>query len=283
MTSPRAPRDSSPWSDLDRPPLREAALRSALVVDGSLWRDLRVVDRTASTNADVAAAARAGSPEGLVMLAEEQTAGRGRAGRTWRAPARSGLALSVLLRPPLPRESWGWLPLLAGVSVTAALREPSGLDLGLKWPNDVLVDGERKLAGVLAEVVEDAVVLGLGLNVSLRRAELPVPTATSLALEGSEMLDRDPVVRAVLRELARRYRGFVTAGGDPDGPTAETGLRSAYRSACVTLGRSVRVELPGDREVSGEAVDIDRSGRLLVRSADGTTNALAAGDVAHVR
>jgi BirA family biotin operon repressor/biotin-[acetyl-CoA-carboxylase] ligase len=272
-----------PWSDLDRPPLREAALRSALVVDGSLWRDLRVVDGTASTNADVAAAARAGAPEGLVVLAEEQTAGRGRAGRTWQAPARSGLALSVLLRPTVPRESWGWLPLLAGVSVTAALREPSGLDLGLKWPNDVLVDGERKLAGVLAEVVEDAVVLGLGLNVSLRAAELPVPTATSLALEGSEMLDRDPVVRAVLRELARRYRAFVTAGGDPDGPTEGTGLRSAYRSACVTLGRTVRVELPGEREVSGEAVDVDRSGRLLVRDQDGTTNALAAGDVAHVR
>jgi BirA family biotin operon repressor/biotin-[acetyl-CoA-carboxylase] ligase len=272
-----------PWTDLDRPPLREAALRSALVVDGSLWRDLRVVERTPSTNADVAAAARGGSPEGLVVLAEEQTAGRGRAGRTWQAPPRSGLALSVLLRPPVPRESWGWLPLLAGLSVTAALRAPSGLDLGLKWPNDVLVDGERKLAGVLAEVVEDAVVLGIGLNVSLRRAELPVPTATSLALEGSEMLDRDPVVRAVLRELARRYRGFVTAGGDPDAPTDETGLRSAYRSACVTLGRVVRVELPGDRELVGEAVDVDRSGRLLVRAEDGTTNALAAGDVAHVR
>jgi BirA family transcriptional regulator, biotin operon repressor / biotin---[acetyl-CoA-carboxylase] ligase len=87
----------------------------------------------------------------------------------------------------------------------------------------------------------------------------------------------------VLRELARRYRGFVTAEGDPDGPTEATGLRSAYRSACVTLGRAVRVELPGDREVTGEAVDVDRSGRLLVRDEDGTTNALAAGDVAHVR
>jgi BirA family transcriptional regulator, biotin operon repressor / biotin---[acetyl-CoA-carboxylase] ligase len=253
------------------------------VTDGGLWADVRVVGETGSTNADVAAAARAGAPEGLVIAAELQTAGRGRSDRTWQAPLRSGLAVSVLLRPPVPRETWGWLPLLAGVAVVGPVAALSGLDLGLKWPNDVLVESERKLAGVLAEVVEDAVVLGLGLNVSLRRAELPVPTATSLALEESEMLDRDPVVRAVLRELARRYRGFVTAGGDPDGPTEETGLRSAYRSACVTLGRAVRVELPGGREVSGEAVDIDRSGRLLVRAEDGTTNALAAGDVAHVR
>ena len=273
---------TSPWTDLERPPLRAAALRTALVGAGSLWSDLRVVASTGSTNADVAAAARGGAPEGQVLVAEEQTAGRGRAGRTWSAPLRSGLAVSVLLRPSVPRESWGWLPLLVGVSVTAALRAPTGLDLGLKWPNDVLVDGERKLAGVLAEVVDDAVVVGLGLNVSVRRAELPVAGATSLVLEGSEVTDRDPVLRAVLRELDRRYRAFLTAGGDPDGPTEATGLRSAYRTACVTLGRQVRVELPGGRTLEGEATDVDRSGRLLVRTGAGV-RALAAGDVVHVR
>ena len=267
----------SPWRDLDRPPLRESALRTALVVPGALWTDVRVVEETASTNADVAAAARAGAPAGLVLAAERQSAGRGRAGRAWDAPARSGLAVSVLLRPTAPRETWGWLPLLAGLAVVGPLAAMSGLDLGLKWPNDVLVAGERKLAGLLAEVVDDAVVVGLGLNVSLRADELPVPTATSLALEGSDVVDRDPVLRAVLRDLAERYRAFEAAGG-----AAAAGLADAYRAVCGTLGRQVRVELPGDRTLQGEAVDVDGAGRLVVRTEDGMTT-LAAGDVVHLR
>jgi BirA family biotin operon repressor/biotin-[acetyl-CoA-carboxylase] ligase len=268
----------SPWRDLDRPPLRESAIRAALVAAGSPWTTVRVVEETGSTNADVAAAARAGAPAGLVLAADRQTAGRGRAGRVWQAPARSGLAVSVLLRPTAPRETWGWLPLLAGLAVVGPLAPMSGLDLGLKWPNDVLVSGERKLAGLLAEVVDDAVVVGLGLNVSLRPDELPVPTATSLALEGSDVVDRDPVLRAVLRGLAERYRAFEAAGGD----AAAAGLADAYRSACRTLGRQVRVELPGDRTLSGEAVAVDDAGRLVVRTADGMTT-LAAGDVVHLR
>jgi BirA family transcriptional regulator, biotin operon repressor / biotin---[acetyl-CoA-carboxylase] ligase len=121
-------------------------------------------------------------------------------------------------------------------------------------------------------------VLGLGLNVSLRADELPVPTATSLALEGSDVVDRDPVLRAVLRGLGDRYRAFEAAGGD----AAAAGVAEAYRSACRTLGRQVRVELPGDRTVRGEAVDVDDAGRLVLRTANGMTT-LAAGDVVHLR
>jgi BirA family biotin operon repressor/biotin-[acetyl-CoA-carboxylase] ligase len=247
------------------------------VVDEGVWTDLRVVEETGSTNADVAAAARAGAPQGLVVAAELQTAGRGRVDRTWQAPLRSGLAVSVLLRPPVPRETWGWLPLLAGVSVVGPVSAMSGLELGLKWPNDVLVD-DRKLAGLLAEVVDDAVVLGLGLNVSLRADELPVPAATSLALEGSTSTDREPVLRAWLRELARQYRAFVAAGGDAE----RAGLLAAYRAACTTIGRTVRVSMPGDQIVEGEAVDVDAEARLVVRTGDGL-QAVAAGDVVHVR
>ena len=268
---------TSPWRDLDRPPLRVAALQSALTGAGSLWTEVRVLEHTASTNADVAAAARAGTAEGLVVTAELQTAGRGRATRSWQAPLRSGLAVSVLLRPPVPRDSWGWLPLLTGLAVVTPVAEMSGLELGLKWPNDVLVD-DRKLAGVLAEVVDDTVVLGIGLNVSLRADELPVPTATSLVLEGSDITDREPLLRAVLREPEGRYRAFVAADGDVE----RAGLLTAYRSACWTLGRQVRVTLPGGRSLEGAAVDVDLAGRLVVRTADGVQS-LAAGDVVHVR
>lgn len=261
------------WSDLDRPPLRGAALSRALVGAGSMWSEVRLVMATPSTNGDVAAAARAGAAAGLVVVAESQTAGRGRLDRSWQAPARSGLTFSVLLRPGVPRSRWAWLPLLAGLAVADAVRAVGLLDATVKWPNDVLV-AHRKLAGVLAEVVDDAVVVGLGINVSLRADELPVPSATSLALAGSATTDRDTVLRATLRSLERRYGQWV------EGASA---LGAEYRSASATIGRQVRVELPGARSLEGEAADVDGAGRLVVRAPDGTLTALSAGDVVHLR
>ncbi|MGZ4595017.1 MAG: biotin--[acetyl-CoA-carboxylase] ligase [Actinomycetes bacterium] len=269
---------TSPFRDLDRPPLREAALRQALVSDGTLWTEVRVAATSASTNADVAAAARTGAPEGLVVVAEQQTAGRGRLNRAWQSPPRAGLTFSVLLRPTFPAATWGWLPLLVGLAVAGPLRTLTGLDVRLKWPNDVLV-GERKLGGILTEVTGDgAVVAGIGLNVSLRPDELPVPTATSLVIEGSEVVDRDPVLRAVLREIERRYGELVRAGGAA-GPS---GLRADYREACTTLGRQVRVELPGAQVIEGTATDLDEEGRLVVDGPAGRET-VGAGDVVHVR
>jgi BirA family biotin operon repressor/biotin-[acetyl-CoA-carboxylase] ligase len=257
----------SPYSDLDRPPLSGPALRRALVVPGGFWTDIQVKTETGSTNADAARAAREGAPEGLVVVAERQTAGRGRYDRRWESPPRAGLTLSVLLRPP--RIS-GWLPLLAGVALVETVRRLGEVDAVLKWPNDLLVDG-RKCAGVLAESVGDAVVVGIGLNVTLRAPELPVPAATSLQLAGAACTDRDPLLRALLRTLADRYLRWRA---DPDG----SGLAQAYRLHCATLGRRVTVSLPGGGRLTGTADDIDSAGRLVV---DGT--AVAAGDVVHVR
>ena len=265
------------FSDLDRPPLRERDLQRALIRPSGPWTSVRVADSVTSTNAEVASLARAGAPSGLVLVAEQQTAGRGRLDRVWTAPARSGLTLSVLLRPAsVSPGASGWFPLLAGVAVAGALGPLAELDVRLKWPNDVLV-GERKLAGILAERVDDAVVLGIGLNVSLRADELPVPTATSLHLEDSAVVDRMPVLLAVLRSMARLYDEFVAATGNAEA----SGLRSSYRGLCATLGRPVRAELPGGHVVTGTAVDVDESGRLVVRTADGA-EPIGAGDVVHV-
>ncbi|MGN6332590.1 MAG: biotin--[acetyl-CoA-carboxylase] ligase [Motilibacteraceae bacterium] len=271
-----------PYSDLSRPPLRQASLARGLLVPGGLWTSVRVVPVTGSTNADVAAAASRGEPEGLVLVAEEQRSGRGRLDRVWQMPARAGLLFSVLLRPPLEPARWGWLPLLAGVACAEAVESVTGVEAALKWPNDVMV-GERKLAGILAERRAgdggaDALVLGIGLNVSLSGEELPVPTATSLALETDEPVDRDPVLRAVLRALEHRYRRFVGAGGDPE----RSRLLEEYRARCATIGREVRVLLPADRELRGRAVDVDGEGRLVVEGPDGPVP-VAAGDVVHVR
>jgi BirA family biotin operon repressor/biotin-[acetyl-CoA-carboxylase] ligase len=268
---------TSPFTDLDRPPLRAAALRRALVSGDGLWTDVRVVESSPSTNAEVSAAAQDGAPEGLVVVAESQTAGRGRRDRSWTTPPRAGLTFSVLLRPTFPTAGWGWLPLLAGLAVATPLSTLSEVAVRLKWPNDVLV-GERKLGGILGEVVGAGVVVGIGLNISLRADELPVPTATSLAIEGSAVVDRDPVLRAVLREIERRYGDLTRAAGDADA----SGLAADYRQACATLGRVVRVELPGPRVLDGTAVDIDADGRLVVDVA-GRRETVAAGDVGHVR
>jgi BirA family biotin operon repressor/biotin-[acetyl-CoA-carboxylase] ligase len=263
----------SPYRDLDRPPLSVAGLRRALVVPGGLWNEIIVTDETGSTNADVAAAARGGAAQGLVLVAERQTAGRGRLDRRWVSPPRAGLAVSVLLRPRTNPRWYGWLPLLAGVALVETVRRLGEVDAVLKWPNDLLIDG-RKCAGILAEVVPDGVVLGIGLNVSLREEELPVPEATSLRLAGSACTDRDPLLRALLRTLADRYDRWCAE------PT-DGALGEAYRLHCATLGQRVRVALPDGTTLVGEALDIDEAGRLVVRAPDGAAVPVAAGDVRH--
>ncbi|MGW2058908.1 biotin--[acetyl-CoA-carboxylase] ligase [Streptomyces sp. NPDC001840] len=276
----------SRWSDLDRPPLHATALRRALVRPGTLWTSVDVVTETGSTNSDLALRAGAGrAEEGAVLVAEEQTAGRGRLDRRWTAPARSGLFFSVLLKPgpDVPVGRYGWLPLLTGVAVATGLARAAGVDTALKWPNDLLVTvagEERKAGGILAERVgEDAIVVGIGLNVSLREAELPVPTAGSLALAGAASLDRDILLRAVLRSLEHWYGEWRAAGGDP----ALSRIQEAYAAGCATLGRTVRAQLPGDGELAGEAVAVDGDGRLVVRTADGERHPVGAGDIVHLR
>ncbi|MGC4809337.1 biotin--[acetyl-CoA-carboxylase] ligase [Micromonospora sp. DT228] len=288
----------SPYTDLDRPPLSAARLRRALVAPNGPWARLELRAETGSTNADVAEAARAGEPEGLVVVAERQTAGRGRRGRVWQSPPRAGIATSVLLRPgvavpdrdwrPVPPTGYGWLPLLAGVALVEAVARLAELDATLKWPNDLLIDG-AKCAGVLAEAVPGrapdqppAIVLGIGLNVTLRADELPVnPTglpATSLQLAGATATDRDPLLRALLRAVADWYDRWRSAGGD----AVVSGLRDAYLAACATIGREVRVLLPDGETLTGTATGVDPDGQLMVTTATGART-LAAGDVLHLR
>lgn len=263
----------SAYSDLDRPPLSAAALSRALIRPRSLWTEVRVVGETGSTNADVAAAAAGGEAEGLVLVAESQTGGRGRLDRVWVSPPQAGLTFSVLLRPSAPRGRWGWLPLLAGLAVARAVEQVAEVDTVVKWPNDVLVGVARgKVAGVLAEVSGDAVVLGIGVNVSTRSDELPGPQATSLALQDAKSTDRMPLLAAILRALAEDYGGWL------DG--AE--IRESYLQRCETVGRAVRVRFPDGHELTGEAVDVDAAGRLVV-DVGGVQTTVAAGDVTHVR
>ncbi|MFC8531587.1 biotin--[acetyl-CoA-carboxylase] ligase [Nocardia sp. NPDC057227] len=258
---------------MQRTPLDAERLRRERV---PFFTRLDVVETTGSTNADLIARAVADpAADREVLLAELQESGRGRHARAWGSPPRAQISVSVLVRlDGVDPAVLGWLPLLTGVAVVDAVRAASGVPAELKWPNDVLVGG-RKLAGILAEVAiagpDPAVVVGVGLNAELTAAELPVPHATSLVLEGSTV-DRTTMAGALLTAFAERFAAWRDAGW----ATAE--LAAAYRERCGTIGARVRAELPGGRELVGIATGIDAAGRLLVGS-----EAVSAGDVTHLR
>ena len=260
----------------DRPPLDAAALRAGLVTDGSLWRSVEVLDSIGSTNAVLAAAAADGAPEGTVVVAEHQEAGRGRLDRAWVSPPRAGLTLSVLLRPDLPASRRSWLPLLTGVALAEAVRDVAGVRTALKWPNDLLAADGGKLAGLLAESVSGSVVVGVGLNVSMTPEELP-DGATSLLVQGATP-DRTALLAGFLQRLAERYRSWSAALGDP----IASGLARDYLIWSGTVGATVAVTLPDGTVLHGRAEAVDWDGRLVLATRDGRME-LAAGDVRHVR
>lgn len=262
-----------------RLPLDAGALRAAL---GERWTRVVVVDETASTNADLLADTSA--PDRAVLVAEHQVAGRGRLDRSWVSPPGAGLTFSVLLRPPVPLLHWGWLPLLAGVAVHEAVGAVSGVRVALKWPNDLLAGAGAnpavfgKVAGILAQTSGTAVVVGIGVNVSTARADLPVESATSLALCGAAEVDRQELLAAILTRLDARYGQWALAEGDAE----VCGLAAAYRDACATIGQVVAVAATNGSVTRGIAVAVDSAGRLRV-AVDGTVQAIGAGDVEHVR
>jgi BirA family biotin operon repressor/biotin-[acetyl-CoA-carboxylase] ligase len=188
--------------------------------------------------------------------------------------------VSLLLRPDrVPAARWSWLPLLTGVAVRAAVAEVAGLEATLKWPNDVLVGG-RKLAGILLERVDGgtgpAAIVGVGVNVSMTREQLPVPGATSLAIEGATV-DPADLLAALLDHLGTAYVSWCAAGGDPG-----AGLAAEYAQVCSTLGARVRVDLPDGRQVDGIATGVDAAGRLRVGTGPAAV-VVGAGDVVHLR
>ncbi|MET0201424.1 MAG: biotin--[acetyl-CoA-carboxylase] ligase [Gaiellaceae bacterium] len=231
---------------------------------------------------------------GAVVATFDQRAGRGRLGRVWTAPPGACLAASVMLRPvssagtALPLDRFGWFPLLAGACLAEAIADVLGASAGrdqrvaVKWPNDVQV-GRRKISGVLAELVaaSGAVVVGTGVNLTLAVDQLPVPTATSLALEGADgdasaLADR---VLAGYLDLLLGWTARFTEAGDAE----RSGLRDFVIERCSTPGLPVRIVRAGRDDVEATAIDLDHVGRLVVRLPDGSVEALAAGDVTHLR
>lgn len=245
-----------------------------------------------STNDELARRAASGAePHFSVLATLDQTAGRGRLDRSWIAPAGTALAASTLIRvPELLPARLGWLSLAAGLAMSRAVADVLPAEardsVEVKWPNDVLVGGS-KISGVLAELVltellpdtvgaAPAVVVGAGVNLTMSAEQLPTSTATSLTLQGAsdvELVDR--VLSAYLTELRGLVERFLAAGMD----ARTSGLADGVRSACGSLGRRVRVELPDGTMIEGTATAVDDQGRLVI---DGE-HEIAAGDVIHSR
>lgn len=250
------------------------------------WRE-----SSGSTNADLVAEATANPdewPDLSVLVTDNQTTGRGRLDRVWTTPPGSSLATSVLLRPDVPADRIGWIPLMAGLAMTRTVQlllagaGMRALDATLKWPNDVLVRG-LKISGILSELVPGeapAVVVGAGLNTDMTRDQLPIETATSLAIECRRTYAPDRVLALYLKQLRALYEPFVAAGGD----ARASDLISQVSTACETLGKRVSVQLPGADDLLGYARGLDADGQLLVQpDGEATLRSIAAGDVTHLR
>ena len=282
---------------VDHPALRPGFLRDLLVAPHGPLARLEVVEESVSTNTELAAAVAVDPgawPAPSLLVAEHQVAGRGRAGRGWQTPARTALTGSVLVRPDVSRERLSWLPLLAGLATVRCLRATAGVEAVVKWPNDVLVPapGEerapevagwgthRKVAGILCELLPDGgAIVGVGLNVLQDESELPVASATSLALVGAATTDREILLTALEESFAQILGRWQEARGD----AAEAGLVEECAEVSATLGAQVRVELTGGEQVTGEACGFGPDGALLVLGADGRTHVLHSGDVHHLR
>lgn len=258
------PTPESSWSPLELDALAAAA--------GTGW-SVSLFPVAESTNALAAAGPDGAGPVAdSILVADHQTAGRGRLDRTWETPAGSALTFSVVVDPGLVDHDWPLLPLAVALAVADGVRQAADVEVQVKWPNDLLIAGE-KFCGILLERVQDAggrplAVIGIGINVGLAAEDLPVPTATSLAIAGSTV-DRTEVFGAVVPALATILDALQTE------PTA---VLERYRSECDTIGREVSVSLPDGEQLTGTATGLDRSGRLLVGD-----RAVGAGDVVHVR
>ena len=231
--------------------------------------DVRWVDETDSTNSRLLEEARAGAPEGVVLVADHQTAGRGRLGRRWEAPPGSSLLVSLLLRPTVAIERVHLVTMAAGLAASDACEAVAGLRPGLKWPNDLVVD-DAKLAGLLAESVVEgdalrALVVGMGLNITAAPAE----GATALARHAGAAVDRRALLDAWLVRLDARL-------------DALDGVLADYRPRCATLGREVRVERPAGAVLVGTAADVTDAGHLVVDTGPARVE-VTVGDVVHVR
>ena len=249
-----------------RTPLDEAGINSKIT---PYWR-VSVVELTGSTQNDLLELVESKiALDGQVIVTEFQSSGRGRLDRTFEAPAKSALLFSFYIKPRKQRSEWGFIPLIAGLSLVRSISAlDSGMNVSLKWPNDLIIN-EKKCAGIIAQMTTEGIVLGIGLNVSMTSKELPVPSATSLAIEGSTINDRNLLLSEILNTFAELFESWEE----------DTELLNEYASVSSTIGKKVRIELPGGENLEGSVARVSSMGELVLDNG----KHVSAGDVIHLR
>ena len=249
-----------------RTPLDEAEINSRVT---PYWR-VSVVELTGSTQNDLLQLVESNNAlDGQVIATEFQSDGRGRLDRTFQAPAQSALLFSFYIKPRNQRSEWGFIPLIAGLSLVRAITTiDTAMNVSLKWPNDLIIN-EKKCAGIIAQTTNEGIVIGIGLNVSMTPNELPVSTATSLAIEGSTITDRNLLLSHLLNTFAELFEAWEEGSE----------LLDEYASASSTIGKKVRIELPGGENLEATVARISHTGELVLD--DGRH--VSAGDVIHLR
>jgi BirA family transcriptional regulator, biotin operon repressor / biotin---[acetyl-CoA-carboxylase] ligase len=252
-------------SQAPRAPLNKSIIDANI---SQYWR-VSVVDLTASTQSDLAELVNASvAKSGELIVADFQSAGRGRLDRSFEAPPESALLFSFFLKPKRVRSDWSFISFLTAIAMHEVISKDMTDKVSLKWPNDILID-DKKVAGLLAQQIGDGVIVGIGLNVAMDTDELPVPTATSLALSGSNNLDRNLLLSAFLNRFENIFKDWDSG----------TEFLEKYRQVSSTLGRQVRVEVLGRDSIEGKAAAITAQGALIL--SDGTE--VNVGDVVHLR
>lgn len=249
-----------------RTPLDEAEINSKIT---PYWR-VSVVELTGSTQNDLLQLIESNiALDGQVIVTEFQSNGRGRLDRTFEAPAKSALLFSFYIKPKKLRSEWGFIPLIAGLSLVRAITAmDNAINISLKWPNDLLIN-EKKCAGIIAQTTTQGIVLGIGLNVSMTSEELPVPNATSLTIEGFKFVERNILLSQILNIFAKLFDAWE------DGFE----LLNEYSDVCSTIGKKVRLELPGGENLEATVTRISPTGELILNNG----RHVSAGDVIHLR
>ena len=248
-----------------RAPLDTAVIAS---LTSGYWR-VSVADLTTSTQVDLAELVKSNSAKtGDVIATNFQTAGRGRLDRTFEAAPGSALLFSFFIKPNRARSDWGFISHLAAISMQEVISQDHPSQVQLKWPNDILI-GDKKVAGLLAQATDDGVIIGIGVNVAMTSDELPVDTATSLAITGSKKLDRNLILGEFLNRFKVNFDKW-DSGAD---------FIDSYSAICATLGRQVQVEVSGRANRTGKALTINKIGALMLD--DGFE--VNVGDVVHLR
>ncbi|UNK20551.1 biotin--[acetyl-CoA-carboxylase] ligase [Paenibacillus sp. N3/727] len=261
----------------EKPEPLDPAVLSACLTNRSFGHQIEILRSTTSTQEDARRLAEEGAPEGTLVIAEEQTGGRGRMGKKFYSPFGKGIWMSLILRPTQPLHLTQQLTLLAGVAVRRAIHKTTGLEAGIKWPNDLLIDG-KKICGILLEsATEDDVVryciAGIGISVNLKEEDYPdelKTIATSLRMVSGHNINRNELICSILNEMESLYGLYNEQGFEP--------IASLWEASSVTMNREVRVQ--SSRGVmNGTAAGLHPSGALLVRNGDGELIPVFSGDI----